>query len=300
MRLRPWTAADEAPVTALLAPDSDPLWATQGHLMHGADRDGERWRRTLVACEGNRVVAAGTLARNPVHAGRYAGAIEVAGDRRRRGIATALLGALRGLRPEPLPLAGKVRESDPAAWPFARASGARVYQRCRCPRLDLRAGDLTTWRRGVPAEAGVELTAMSPLSRDQAAALFAEQYRWVHEEWSPVSSPQWLRQISAATAAEADLAASSCAWRHGRIAAAVFAFGEPDGSFALVAETQRRAEPGGTGLLRAALARTLTTLAELGAQVVELDGHDDDPHLAPVLAELPVATTDPLLLVESR
>ncbi|MDQ1743866.1 MAG: hypothetical protein QOE23_2205 [Pseudonocardiales bacterium] len=60
MRLRPWTAADEAPVTALLAPDSDPLWAAQGHLLHGADRDGERWRRTLVAREGNRVVAAGT------------------------------------------------------------------------------------------------------------------------------------------------------------------------------------------------------------------------------------------------
>jgi hypothetical protein len=44
----------------------------------------------------------------------------------------------------------------------------------------------------------------------------------------------------------------------------------------------------------------LTALVELGARIVELDGHDDNPHLAPVLAELLVATTDPLLLVESR
>lgn len=112
MRLRPWTDADEASVSALLAPDSDPLWAGQAHLLHGPAREGERWRRTLVACAGSRVVRAGTVARNPVHAGRYACAIEVAGDQRRQGIATALLDALRAVRPEPLPLAAKVRESD--------------------------------------------------------------------------------------------------------------------------------------------------------------------------------------------
>lgn len=303
MEIRPWTDSDAAPVAALLAPDGDPLWASQGHLLHGPARDGQRWRRTLVARQADRVVGAGTVARNPVHAGRYAGAVEVAGDQRRRGVATALLTALRALRPEPLPLAGKIRESDPSAWPFGQAMGARVYQRCGCPRLDLTARELTGWRRGALAEAGElaaagELTGMGELSRDQAAALFEEQYRWVHERWSPVTSTEWLRQISAATVAEADLGASSCAWRQGRVAAAVFAFAEPDGSVSLVAETQRRDEADGTGLLGAALARSLTALAERGLRCVELDGHDDDPHLAPLLAGLPVATTSPLLLVE--
>jgi len=297
MHLRPWTDADAASVAALLTPDSDPLWAAQGHRLHGPAREGERWRRTLLACEGNRVVGAGTVARNPVHAGRYPCAIEVAANRRRRGIATALLTALRELRPEPLPLAGKLRESDAAGWPFGRASGARAYQRCRCPRLDLSSAALTTWRHGAPA-AAAELTAMNRLSREQATALFEEQYRWVHESWSPVSSPTWLRQVCAETVAEAHLGASSCAWRHGRVAASVFAFREPDGSASLVAETQRRAEPGGIELLGAALARSLTALVELGFADVELDGHDDDPHLAPLLAGLPIASTSPLLLVE--
>lgn len=297
MHLRPWTDSDADPVAALLAPDSDPLWAAQGHHLHGPAREGERWRRTLLACEGDRVVGAGTVARNPVHAGRYPSAIEVAADRRRRGIATALLTALRELRPEPLPLAGKIRESDATGWPFGQARGARAYQRCRCPRLDLRSAALTTWRHGALA-ADAELTAMSRLSRDQAAALFEEQYRWVHERWSPVSSPTWLRGVSAESVAEADLGASSLAWRHGRVAASVFAFGEPDGTVGLVAETQRRAEPGGIELLGATLARSLTVLVELGFADVELDGHDDDPHLAPLLAELPIASTSPLLLVE--
>jgi GNAT superfamily N-acetyltransferase len=298
MKLRPWTESDAAPVAGLLTPDSDPLWAAQGHLLHGPARDGERWRRTLVAHEANRVVGAGTVAANPVHGGRYSCAIEVAHDQRRRGIARTLLTALRELRPEPLPLAGKIREADPVAWPFGQAMGARVYQRCRCPRLDLTSSELATWRRETPAT-DAELSSMSRLSREQAAALFEEQYRWVHQEWSPVTSPQWLRQISAATVAEADLEASSCAWRDGRVVAAVFAFAEPDGSVSLVAETQRRTEAGG-GLLSAALARSLTALTERGFRIVEFDGHDDDPHLAPLVARLPVASTSPLLLVELR
>lgn len=293
MELRPWTDSDAVPVAGLADPDDDPLWAAQGHRLHGPPREGERWRRTLVACDGSRVVGAGTIARNPVHAGRYAAAIEVAADRRRRRVATALLAALREVRPEPLPLAGKVRESDPAAWPFGLASGAEVYQRCPCPVLDLTAGDLAAWRPEAPP--ATELTAMS---RQQAAALFEEQYRWVHARWSPVSSSEWLRRISADTVAEAQLEASSCAWRHGRVVVAVFAFEEPDGSVSLVAETQRRAEPDGIALLGAALARSLTVLAGLGYRAVELDGHDDDPHLAPVLAGLPIAATNPLLLVE--
>src|SRR4051794_27741925 len=112
MEVRPWQERDAAPVAALLEPGVDPVWAAQGHLLHGPARDGKRWRRTLVACHRGQVLAAGTLARNPVHAGRYACAVEVAAGWRRRGVATTLVRTLRELRPRPLPLAGKIRESD--------------------------------------------------------------------------------------------------------------------------------------------------------------------------------------------
>ncbi|HST47134.1 GNAT family N-acetyltransferase [Jatrophihabitans sp.] len=299
MELRPWQQHDAAAVAALLDPDGDPLWAAQGHALHGPAREGERWRRTLVACHRDQVLGAGTVVRNPVHAGRYAGAVEVATGWRRRGVATALVRALRELRPEPLPLAGKIHESDAAARLFGQAMGARPYQRCLCPRLDLAAPGLTAWCRDASASTDPS-TSMGELDRDQIAALFEEQYRWVHERWSPVTSRPWLARISSATVADADLAASSCGWRNGRVAAAVFAFPEPDGSVSLVAETQRRDESGGAVLLSAALARSLTVLADRGYRTVELDGHVDDPHLAPVVAGLPVATTDELLLVEVR
>jgi GNAT superfamily N-acetyltransferase len=297
MDLRPWTESDAASVSALLDPGGDPLWAAQGHRLHGPARDGERWRRTLLACHRDQVVGAGTVACNPVHAGRYPCAVEVTAGWRRHGVATALVQALRELRPQPLPLAGKIRESDVAAWSFGRAMGGQVYQRCRCPRLDPMAADVTAWCRAA-LTAAERVTSMDALPATQVAALFEEQYRWVHERWSPVSSLEWLSQISSATTAEASLAASSCAWRSGRVAAAVFALPEPDGSLTLVAETQHRDEADGTVLLSAALARSLTASADHGYRAVELDGHEEDPHLGPIVTELPVAATSPLLLVE--
>ena len=141
---------------------------------------------------------------------------------------------------------------------------------------------------------------MNELPATQVADLFDEQYRWVHERWSPVTSAEWLARIASETVAEADLAASTCEWQAGRVAAAVFAFVEPDGSVTLVAETQRRMMDGGTTVWAAALARSLLALTDRGYRTVELDGHDDDPHLAPIVADLPVATVDPLLLVELR
>jgi GNAT superfamily N-acetyltransferase len=297
MILRPWHDDDALAVASLLDADSDPLWAMQGHRLHGSARDGQRWRRTLVACDQGRVIGAGTLVRNSVHGGSYPCAVEVAADRRRKGVATALIRALRDLRPQPLPLSGKVRERDRAAWPFGQAMGCQVYQRCPCPRLDPAAA--AAWCLQNLAGTA-RLTSMSELPAAQAAQLFQEQYRWVHERWSPVTSTEWLSKVAAATVAEANLAASSCCWQADGVTAAVFAFIEPDGSASLVAETQHREEVAGTALLSAAVARSLTVLAEQGCRTVEFDGHDDDPHLAPIVAQLPVTTTNPLLLVRLR
>lgn len=122
---------------------------------------------------------------------------------------------------------------------------------------------------------------------------FAQLYRWLHEDWAPVSSEEILRRVVEELSAEADLQRSSLAWVGGQPAALVLVFEDPTG-WSCVAETIRRDQPGGAVALRAALARTLSRLDG----PVEFDGHDSDPHLAPLLAELPWVSSDPLLLIE--
>lgn len=131
--IRPFHEVDDPRLDGLLDAAPDPLWRSQGHRLHGPDRDGATWRRTVIAEDDGLVVGAGTIAVNAVHPTRYNAAVEVAPDHRRRGIGASLLSALRRLRSEPLPLAGKVRERDIAARAFVTVSGGRPYQRCSCP-----------------------------------------------------------------------------------------------------------------------------------------------------------------------
>ena len=131
--IRPYRAADQAAVDDLVEGGADPLWVSQGHRLHGEAREGDRWRRSLVAEEAGRVVGAVTIGRNPVHPGRYNAAVEVAVGSRRRGLGTALIEQVRLLAPEARPLAGKLRPSDAAAVALAERLGGRVYQRCPGP-----------------------------------------------------------------------------------------------------------------------------------------------------------------------
>lgn len=67
----------------------------------------------------------------------------------------------------------------------------------------------------------------------------------------------------------------------------------------VVAETARPDQPHGRTLVAAVLADCLQRLAAAGVRVLEIDGHESDPHLAPVLLSLPARTpADPLMLVE--
>jgi hypothetical protein len=45
LMLRPWASGDQ--LEELLDADADPLWVSQGHAWHGADRAAPRWKRTL-------------------------------------------------------------------------------------------------------------------------------------------------------------------------------------------------------------------------------------------------------------
>jgi GNAT superfamily N-acetyltransferase len=291
--MREWTAADVAAVDALLDADPDPLWAGQGHRLHGPPREGKRWRRTLVAEEHGEVVGAVTLGRNYVHPARYSCAFEVGPAHRRRGLGRQLVAAARELRPEPLPLSAKVREHDRAGMALMTALGGRVYQRSPCPVV--RTGDdATTEWCTAHAGAGRPMTDVEPA---ELAIAFADMYRWLHEGWSPVGSATALAEVSASMISELDHEVSAGVRRDGRLSAVAFAFPGADG-IECVAETMSREEPDGAAALAAAIAACLMSAADAGIDSVEFDGHVVDPHLAPLVETLPIYSSHPLLLVE--
>lgn len=109
MRIRDWQDGDQ--FDHLLDANPDPLWAAQQHRFHGPPRDGDRWRRTVVAEADGRIAGAGSLLFNDLHPGRYPAAVEVDPAFRRQGIGHQLLAALLELRPDPSrPLESKVRD----------------------------------------------------------------------------------------------------------------------------------------------------------------------------------------------
>ncbi|TXR51659.1 GNAT family N-acetyltransferase [Quadrisphaera setariae] len=340
--LRAWGPSDAPAVADLLEPGADPLWAAQFHALHGPPRDGERWRRTLVAETDGWVLGAATVARNRVHPDRYSCAVDVHPDWRRRGIGRRLLAAVRAVRPGGLPLASKLRPSNAAGLCFLAAAGGRVKQRCPGQVVDPTDLRVLAWtdRHGTPAAPsdapGLAVGGLEELTVEQVADAFAEQYLWVHSAWSPVPPGpprRALPEVAAATAADVDRVRSSGVWWWGRLVAAVLVF-PADGGWEAVAETVVP-EVGAVGvpigvsgvaLLRAALGRTFTEVARLGAGGagdggagdggvgdggvgdggvgdgggwVELDGHVDDPHLQTALDGLPVALLRPLLLVDA-
>ena len=292
--VREWTSADTPAVDALLDTDPDPLWANQGHRLHGEPREGERWRRTWVAEMGGAVVGAVTVGRNWVHPDRYTCALEVAPAQRRRGIGRLLVEHARSVRPEPRPLNAKVRERDAAARGLATALGAVPYQRAPCPQVDPASAEIRAWC----AQSAADVTSLEALGPAGVATAFADVYRWIHDGWAPVGSEHALAAMSELVTADADLALSCGLWRDGPLVAAAFAFREEPERVECVLETIRRDEADGVAAVAAVLAGVLTAAHDAGLHEVELDGHDTDPHLAPVVVTLPPHKDDPLLVVE--
>ena len=297
VRLRPYEETDQSGVEGLLDAGSDRLWVAQGHRLHGSARDGQRWRRTLVAEIDNRLVGAVTVARNRVHPGRYNLAVEVAAGQRGRGVGGTLIEHARRLVPEPLPLAAKLRPSDASGLALLRRFGGRVYQRCPglCP--DPTSAAVAAWVAGVVPDRDAMVRPLGEVPRADWVELWVSQYLWVHQGWSPAAEGP-LRELAQEITAEVNPEQTSVAVRDARVVAVAWVFDGPEGTAEVVAETIERRAPRGVADVAACLARSLSGLAEGGVSKAEIDGHVCDPHLAPVLDGFPNVPREPLDLVE--
>lgn len=295
---RGWQPDDRRAVDRLIDPTVDDLYIAQAHPLHGPPLDGAAWSRTLVADSDDGVLAAVTACTNSVHPGRYSLALIVGSDARGNGIGTALLAAAQAMRPAPTPLAVKLRADNAAGLALLARAGGRVYQRCPVPTLDLRSVELATWAQRQVLPAGVTLAGIGELPVGAVTAAWASCYRWVHAGWSPVGPGSSLDRIAAEEAGAADGYLSVAALRDRSILATSWAYEAEEGEYEVVCETTQVDEPDGSRLVAAVLAATVLRAAAGGGRAIELDGHDGDPHLAPVVAGLPISRSDPLLLAE--
>lgn len=288
----------------LLDADADSLWVAQGHRLHGADRAGDLWRRTLLAVGDDGIVGAGTVVSSRIHPGRRPASIEVRPDCRRRGIGSQLLAALRTITPDGRPLAGKVRPNSPAA-AFVEAHAGLIYQHCGGAIVDPREPAVAAWcaqESSVLEQSspGLGVGPLTGLDQQRWATVFTQQYIWVHQKWSPVGSRTALLEVAAEELAAVDPEISTVGWIGDRPAAVVWVFRADDVALEVVAETVQRNEANGILMLGAAVARTLSAASRAGIGELEFDGHHSDPQLAPILQQLPISRANPLNLVEIR
>ena len=107
-----------------------------------------------------------------------------------------------------------------------------------------------------------------------------------------------LRELANSLTNEADPDLTSVVTRGSDVSAVTWIFDGHDGTAEVVAETVQRHATHGVADVACSLARSLRKLARAGVRKAEIDGHVSDPHLQPVVADLPEVPREPLDLVE--
>lgn len=296
VRVRPWQPGDEASLDDLCDGPLNTVWQSQFHQLHGPDEQDAHWRRCRIAVDvTGTVIGAATVIVNPVHAGRMPCAVEVAPAWRRRGIGSLLLEQMRRLRPvASRPLSTKLRHADPVAHAFVDRAGGRVYQRCPGITLDCADPRIHDW---AAHQSTAGCTTLEGVPDDTLLAAMTDLYTWTHQDWSPVTDTDELQRSCRSELIECDRALSAAVWAHSQLAAVAFAFPATDG-VEVVCETTTPAPSHGQHLVAAVLATIIRTSTRRGDGHLHLDGHRDDPHLQPVLNDLPHARDQPIDLIE--
>jgi ribosomal protein S18 acetylase RimI-like enzyme len=240
--IRGYRETDEPQIGALLvaAWPHDPV-LVEVSALHGPDLDeNARLRRTLVAEEDGSLIGAATLLGTSRHPTFFFFTAVVAPERRRQGIATALLDELQRTRHD-RPLLARVRETDDGAIAFLRANGFGVRMRSRSVSVDPADDEVVAW---VAQQPQIELE--RPAARDQVAHAHEQAYQRVHAGWAPTTERP-LDESLRAFCAEGWLPEASVLARDGaEVVGVASLYGKPfvfagDGLF-LIADTLRADE----------------------------------------------------------
>ncbi len=241
--LREYRAGEQQGVDALIDEDTEPLFALQGHPLQGPAREGERWRRTVVAELDGMVIGAATVARNKWHPSYTTLIVEVAAAHRRRGLGTELSRAARELRPG-ASFYTKINQKDQPAMRFARSLGGESIVTSPMPRLDPTVSFTASWLDDRSPPRGITLAPLSRLPMSEWGRSWSAQYNWVHQAWNP-ADPANLGELGSLAASEFDGDMSAIAQTSGgSVVAAAFASPFPD-SVIVVVETITPDTPNG-------------------------------------------------------
>jgi GNAT superfamily N-acetyltransferase len=266
--------------------------------MHGPDRDGDRWRRTVIAKLDGQVVGHGTVA---LSAGNHEFCfceVEVDEDYRRLGIGTAIFAELSRRTPERFTIATRVMRSHPLRRSFAESLGYGVMVHCPEPWADPIAPAWQAWIGAQSLPRRFRIVGVDDVEPSRFEKAWLDYYRWVHEAWAPVRGPDRLAAATADYRSTIDRGASALVVDRTDVVAISLVAGEVwDGRTMVICETTRSDQPDGDRLVRAAAARSLDRLGRRGVRLVEFEGHDSDAHIPGLIASFPPHDADPMDIV---
>ncbi len=242
----------------------------------------------------------GTVLLVATHRHQYLVEIAVDPGHRRQGIGRALFTELLQIRQQPYPMMAKAMASRPERLAFALALGFHVLMTCPSPQVDPTTPEAQEWIMRQRAPAGTRLVSASDVSDTALTDAWTDQYEWVHESWSPITSREAVaRAFVEQSLPRLDRTHSILAVEGQEIVASGFVSLEVwDGrNFAIVYTTQPT-HPAGGRLVGAVAAALLQRLAQSEVRLVEFEGHVVDPHIS-VITSIPRVSTDPLSILLS-
>lgn len=269
--------------------------------MHGPDRDGVHWRRTVVAEVDGRAVGRGSALLSATHRERYRIEIDVAEAHRRRGVGRSLYERLRDLRAHPYPFMARAMTSRPERLAFSTALGFEVLMTCPSPQVDPTAPEVQQWAQRQSLPEGFRVVPTTEVADASLADSWVTQYEWTHASWAPITSKEAVRttfveQFLPTMDREASVAVvgSTGIEALGLVAGEVW-----DGRTFLLTETVRPDHSEGDRLVASAAAAMLSVLSLRHVCRVEFEGHHSDPHIW-MVTSIPAVATDPLTILLSR
>ncbi|HEY0642214.1 MAG TPA: hypothetical protein VGD39_02255 [Nocardioides sp.] len=225
--------------------------------------------------------------------------VQVDHGRRREGIGFALWAALDRAVPPSETLVCRVLHADADAVAFVGSIGHDLVEHCPAPQADPTSQAWAAWCAAQAVPDGSVAVGSDEVPEADLEEAWVDYYVWAHETVGPLRPRAVVAAASAGLGADLDHGVSTLVLRGGRVVAIALVFSEPpwDGIVRVLAETPRVDEPDGVHLVAAALARTLTLLADRGVRRVELEGRTFDPHLPAVVATFPPHDSNPMSVV---